>query len=97
MTPQTAIGAPRRRRCLRWLSLASLLTATAFDGCWASAIALRFREGYAPGFIEGFTTAVLTPGDWEVGLRRSWAALFEGLGAIVTPRGGGSTSGNSNR
>lgn len=66
-------------------------------GCLDSDLLRRFRDGYAPGFVEGFTTAVLTPGDWEVGLRRTWAALFEGLGAIIQPLSNGSSGGNTRR
>jgi hypothetical protein len=46
----------------------------------------RFRDAYAPGFVEGFSTAVSQPGQAEEGLRRSWAALFEGLGAVIETR-----------
>ena len=55
-------------------------------GCLDSEIAKRFRTAYVPGLVEGLSTAVSTPGDAETGLRRAWAALFEGLGAALTVR-----------
>jgi len=55
-------------------------------GCMDSEIGKRFRTAYVPGLVEGLSTAVSTPGDAETGLRRAWAALFEGLGAALTVR-----------
>lgn len=78
------------------LVLAGSVTMLALaDGCWDSAIAVRFREAYAPGFTEGLTSAITNPADAEAGLRQAGAALLDGLGAIIQPRSSSST--NSHR
>ena len=60
--------------------------------CLDSDIVKRFREGYAPGFVEGFSTFLTDPENAEAGLQQSAAALFEGVGAILQPRTGSSAS-----
>jgi hypothetical protein len=60
--------------------------------CWDSDIAKRFREGYGPGFVEGFSTFLTDPENAEAGLQQAGAAVFEGLGAVLNPRTGSSTS-----
>lgn len=84
----------RAYRRVRWL-FSGALAFGMLGGCWSNDLFQRFREGYAPGFIEGLTTAVLTPGDWETGLRRAWAAIFEGLGSVLQPLSSSSGSGSS--
>lgn len=78
----------RRRRA--WLlSLAAVLTACPLEGCWSSELAKRFREEFVPGFVEGLAQAVTFEGNTaEPGLRRAWAAFFEGLGAALNTRDG---------
>lgn len=65
-----------------------------FDGCMDDEIAKRFREAYAPGFIEGLSTALGQAGQAEAGLRRMGTALANALGAVIEPRTSAS-SGNS--
>ncbi|MBI5764687.1 MAG: hypothetical protein HZA51_14320 [Planctomycetes bacterium] len=66
---------------------AALAMGHAFDsGCLSSEIALRFREAYAPGLTAGATAAITDPQNAEDGLRQAWAALYDGIGAIITPR-----------
>jgi hypothetical protein len=76
----------KRSRTARFVLAIPLFTATAYESCLTNDVAQRFRAGYAPGFVEGLTQAVSKPGDWEAGLRRSWAAIFEGLGALIQPQ-----------
>ena len=69
------------------IALAAVLVSTAFaDGCFDSAIALRFREAYGPGLTQGLSAAITDPSNSETGLRQASAALIEGLGAIFQPR-----------
>lgn len=69
------------------LSLAVGLTSVAFsDGCFDSAIAMRFREAYAPGFTEGITTAITDSANREAGFRQAGGAVIAGVGAVIQPR-----------
>lgn len=75
------------------VATAALAMGQAFDsGCLGSEIALRFREAYAPGLTAGATAAITDPDNAEVGLRQAWAALFDGIGAIIIPRNADSSS-----
>lgn len=76
----------QRRRARRVAVVLASMVGLPAIGCFDSEIAKRFRDAYAPGLIEGLSTAVLVPGDSETGLRRAFAALFEGLGAVVQTR-----------
>ncbi len=68
--------------------MAALLLGQAFEeGCLDSSIAMRFREAYTPGLVAGLSTAISDPTNSEAGFRQAGAALFEGLGAILLPRG----------
>ncbi|MBN2561339.1 MAG: hypothetical protein JXQ75_10460 [Phycisphaerae bacterium] len=86
-------------RCYRRIkpALAVGLTSTAlfFNGCFDSDIAKRFREAYAPGFIEGLSTALGEAGQAEAGLRQMGTALADALGAVIEPRTSVSSSGSS--
>jgi len=68
------------------------------DGCFDSAIAQRFRDASASGITDGLTSAITDPTNAETGLRSAWAALVDGLGAVIQTRdsssnsSGGSTS-----
>lgn len=64
-------------------------------GCLDSEIVKRFRDAYAPGLIQGLSTAFATPGQAEEGFRQMGSALADGLGAIFqtrTPASSGSGS-----
>lgn len=80
----------RLHRELRWIRSAvvySLMaTALSSTGCWESDLAKRFREAYAPGFIQGMSTALAQPGQAEAGLRQMGVALAEALGDVIQPR-----------
>ena len=52
-------------------------------GCLDSEVAVRFRNAYVPGLMEGLSTAVSAPGQSEDGLRRAWSAMFDGLSAAL--------------
>lgn len=88
-------GSRQLNRIKPILAVALATSLIAFDGCLDSDIAKRFREAYAPGFIEGLSTAVATPGQAETGLRQMGTALAEGLGAILQPRTPSSSSSGS--
>lgn len=86
-------------RFLRRVHKFTAYAASAFlftgPACLDSDIAKRFREGYAPGLVEGLSTFITDPANAEAGLQQTGAALFEGLGAILQPRTGSSaTNGN---
>lgn len=80
----------RLHRRVRILAAGALLSPFLMGGCLGleldSEIVQRFRAAYAPGLAAGLQTAVLQPGDAEEGLRRAWAALMEGLAAVVALR-----------
>ena len=84
----------KKHRLIRWLPrlpIAAMLGSTfLLGGCFGleldSAIVQRFRAAYAPGLAAGLQTAVLEPGDAEVGLRQAWAALMDGIAAAVALR-----------
>ncbi len=85
----------RLRKKSRVFFAALLLGHALEPGCFDSAIALRFREAYTPGLVAGLSAAVSDPANSETGFRQAGAALFEGLGAILLPRGSDvSLSGN---
>lgn len=64
-----------------------IMSLTLFCGCeWDSDLFKRFREGVGPGFVEGAMESAMNPQDPETGLRRAWAAFWEGLGGIIRPR-----------
>lgn len=67
--------------------LAAMLACHGIGGCLNSEVAVRFRNAYVPGLMEGLVTAVSAPGQSEEGLRRTWAAIFEGLSAALTGDG----------
>ena len=81
----------RVRKSMAYSASAFVLSSLA---CLDSDIAKRFREGYAPGLVEGLSTFITDPANAEAGLQQTGAALFEGLGAILEPRTGSSTSDN---
>ena len=82
--------------CRAKIALATALVSTAFaDGCFDSAIALRFREAYQPGLTEGLSSAITDPTNAEAGLREAGAAFLDGLGAILQPRSSSSSSSSS--
>lgn len=89
----------RRARWVRRLRAGIVLAlcggAVQFSGCMDSEIMKRFREAYAPGLVEGLTTALAAPGDAEEGLRRTATAFAEGLGAVIEPRTPAPSSGSS--
>ena len=70
--------------------LAVMLACHGIGGCLDSAVAVRFRNAYIPGLMEGLVTAVSAPGQSEDGLRRTWAAMFEGLSAALIGDGASS-------
>lgn len=72
-----------RKRRAAAITITAMVVGSTCEGCFNSDLAKRFREAYAPGLAEGLATAVATPGAGETGLRQAWAALFEGLGAIL--------------
>lgn len=76
-------GMPRRAGRV----LAAMLACHGIGGCLNSEVAVRFRNAYVPGLMEGLVTAVSAPGQSEEGLRRTWAAIFEGLSAALTGDG----------
>ena len=63
--------------------LAALVACHGIGGCLDSEVAVRFRNAYVPGLMEGLSTAVSAPGQSEDGLRRAWAAMFEGFAAAL--------------
>lgn len=63
--------------------LAFLIACHGIGGCLDSEVAVRFRNAYLPGLVEGLVTAVSAPGQAEDGLRRTWAAIYEGLSAAL--------------
>ncbi len=69
------------RRAGRLLALA--FACHGIGGCLDSEVAVRFRNAYVPGLMEGLVTAVSAPGQAEEGLRRTWAAIYEGLNAAL--------------
>lgn len=81
----------RTRRFLAYASTATLLIA---PSCFSSDIAKRFREGYGPAAVQGLSTYLTDPENAEAGLQQAGAALFDGIGAILQPRTGSSTSNN---
>ncbi len=86
------------RRAKRWLVVCLTSTTVMWAGCLDSDIAKRFREAYAPGFIQGLSTAFAQPGQTETGLRQMGVALATALGGIIQPRTqlSSSSSGSSN-
>jgi hypothetical protein len=77
----------RPRSMRRIGALAVLMAGTLpVTSCFDSEIARRFRGAYAPGFMEGVSSAITDPANAETGLRQAWAALYDGLGAIIEPR-----------
>jgi hypothetical protein len=77
----------RWNRRIKPLLAACLTSATlSLGGCWDSDLAKRFREGYAPGFITGLSTALGQVGQAETGLRQMGTALAQGLGSLLQPR-----------
>lgn len=55
-------------------------------GCMDSDIAKRFREAFVPNWVAGLSAAVTSPWESEIGFRQTAVALFEALGAVITPR-----------
>ena len=74
------------RRIRPFLAVSLTSTGLLFNGCFDTDIAKRFREGYAPGFIQGLSTALGQVGQAEVGLRQMGVALADGLGNVIQPR-----------
>jgi len=87
----------RWQRRLRIATAAGLMSSVflPLGGCWDSEISKRFREAYAPGFINGLSTALGTAGQAETGLRLMGKALADGIGAIIQPRTSTSSSSSS--
>jgi hypothetical protein len=56
------------------------------SGCWDSEIAKRFRESFVPNWVAGLSAAVTRPWESDIGFRQTAVALFEALGAVITPR-----------
>ncbi len=67
------------------LTLATILLVPT-TGCWDSEVAKRFREAFVPGWVAGLSAAVTSPWESEIGFRQTAVALFEALGAVLTPR-----------
>ncbi len=86
------------RRAKRWLVVCFTATTASWGGCLDSDIGKRFREAYAPGFIQGLSTAFAQPGQTETGLRQMGVALAAALGNVIQPRTQltSSSSGSSN-
>lgn len=80
------------RRVRRFVAYAASGFLLGGPACLDSDIGKRFREGYAPGLVEGLSTFITDPTNAEAGLQQTGAALFEGLGAILQPRTGSSTA-----
>ena len=79
----------------RFRALIILLAGTLpVTSCFDSEIARRFRSAYAPGLVEGVSSAITDPQNAETGLRQAWAALYDGLGAIIEPRTPATTNSN---
>jgi len=74
------------RRLRPFLAVSLTSTGLLFNGCFDTEIAKRFREGYAPGFIQGLSTALGQRGQAETGLRQMGVALADGLGNVIQPR-----------
>jgi hypothetical protein len=87
----------RFRKASLFVVCATVTSLFGVEACLDSAIALRFREAYAPGFVDGASQALANPDTPEDGIRTAFAALFEGLGAIIQPRAEGSSNAQSNR
>lgn len=77
---------PRRLKKVKFLVAAMLGCSPVLNGCIDNDVFKRFREGYAPGFVEGLSMAVDNPAQSQLGFRKMAEAFFEGLGAIMTPR-----------
>ena len=73
----------RPSHALSWAAVFAGVFAQA--GCLDSELAKRFREGYAPGAIEGLVAAAANPWD-EAGIRQALGALAEGVGSVINPR-----------
>ncbi len=87
---------PALHRRVRLVLAATLASgAMFFNGCLDSEIGKRFRDAYATGFAEGLSMALGTPGQAEAGLRQMGQALADALGAVITPRSSGSSSGGA--
>lgn len=82
------------RQVQKFMAFAASAFLMSGPACLDSDLAKRFREGYAPGLVEGLSTFITDPTNAEAGLQQTGAALFEGLGAILQPRTGSSTSDN---
>ncbi|HKQ48117.1 MAG TPA: hypothetical protein VJZ71_08620 [Phycisphaerae bacterium] len=80
------------RRLRKSLGIAASGFLLSGPACMDSDIAKRFREGYAPGLVEGLSTFITDPANAEAGLQQTGAALFEGIGAILQPRTGSSAA-----
>lgn len=85
----------RRRRAV--LAVVAALVACPYETCISTDLAKRFREAYAPGLIAGLSAAITTPTDPDTGIRQAWAALIDGLGALLNVQPASTKTGSSSQ
>jgi hypothetical protein len=66
----------------------TLLSIVPLRGCLDldSDLGKRFREGYAPGLVDGLSAAITDPAEAETGFRQAGVALIDAIGALLQPR-----------
>lgn len=84
----------KKRRRITLAVFAAMLTCH-YETCISTDLAKRFREVYAPAATAGLASAITTPSDPDTGIRQAWAALIQGLGALLDVQDANTSSSRS--
>lgn len=85
----------KRRKVV--LTIVAAMIACPLETCLSTDLAKRFREVYGPEVTSGLSAAITNPSDPQTGILQAWAALIDGLGALISvqPNSSSSSSGSS--